>query len=192
MEFTNSPDGINTLFLNKGEVGKFNQNQEQVIDHILEMVDSNFPDAYKRLNMLYNVKVSGNKPMAITRLEKFRKVRRFIRCNLLVSDNIPDITDDGRFNLEQVPCPLKGTGDCKEENIICNPKQATHLSQRELEIVDLICEPLSDLDISKRLFISLHTAVNHRKNILRKLNLHSKEEIIIWAFENGLRKREHE
>lgn len=192
MEFTNSPDGLNTLFFNKGEVVKFTQNQEQVIDHVLEMVESNYPEAYKRLKENYCMKTTGIKPMAVTRFEKFRKARRFIRCNFLVSDNIPDITEDGHFNLEQVPCPLKGTCDCKDENYICNPKPSSTLSPREYEVVNLICEPLSDQDIANRLFISLHTAENHRKNILRKLKLHSKEEIIIWAFEHGLRSKENE
>lgn len=186
MEFYNDPTGKKTLFSYNGEYKELTQNEEAIIEYHLEMIESNFPLAYKRLCEIYDVNVKGNKPIAITKLEKFRKVRRFIRCNLLVCDNIPDVTPDGRINIENVPCPLKGTGDCKDENCICHPEQCNVLSSREIEIVMLICDCLSDQEIAKRLYISLFTAENHRKNILRKLSLHSKEEIIVWAFKNGI------
>lgn len=188
MEFYNSPDGKKVLYSHNGTFGELTPSDEALIDHKLEMIESNYPKAYSKLCELYDINVKGNKPTAITRIEKFKKVCRFIRCNLLVSDNVPDVTDDGKINMENVPCPLKGTGDCKEENCICNPEPSTSLSARELEIVNLICECLSDQDIATRLFISTHTAENHRKNILRKLQLHGKDEIIVWAFKNGLRK----
>jgi DNA-binding CsgD family transcriptional regulator len=187
MEFYNSPDGKEIFFSNKGEFGKLTEKDELLIDHLLEMIASNYSDAYNRLHELYCIKINGNKPLAISRQEKFKKVRRFIRCNFLVSDSIKDV-DDGRFNLENVICPLKGTGDCKDENCICNPILTTSLTLREIEIVKLICECLSDSEISDKLFVSIYTAENHRKNILRKLNLHSKEQIIVWAHNNGFLK----
>lgn len=189
MEFYYSPDGLKVLFSSNGKFGELAHNDEILIDHLLELIESSYPKAYKRLCDLYEINVKGNKPFAVTRLEKYKKVRRFIRCNLAISDNVIDITDNGQINIENVYCPLKGTGDCKDENCICNPELSTSLSNRELEIVNLICDCLTDQQIADKLYISRFTAENHRKNILHKLNLKGKEEIIVWAFDKGIRKR---
>jgi len=185
MEFYNSPDGKEIFFSKDGEFGRLTENHEQLIDHMLEMIASNYSDAYNRLQEIYCIKISGNKPLAISRIEKYKKVRRFIRCNFLISDDKKDV-DSNHFNLENVPCPLKGTGDCKDENRICNPKPTTGLTLREIDVVKLICQCLPDSEIAEKLFVSTYTAENHRKNILHKLSLHSKEQIIVWALNQGL------
>lgn len=45
----------------------------------------------------------------------------------------------------------------------------SQLSQREIEIVRLIAEGLTNKDIADKLFISVHTIKTHRKNIIKKL-----------------------
>ncbi len=57
------------------------------------------------------------------------------------------------------------------------------LSNREKEIVRLIGEGLTSQEISEKLFIEKSTVDTHRKNILRKLNLHGKTELIRFAVE---------
>ena len=61
-----------------------------------------------------------------------------------------------------------------------------NLSQRELEVIRLIVKGLTSDDIASKLFISKHTVQSHRKNILRKLSLHNKAEIVKFAYENNL------
>jgi DNA-binding NarL/FixJ family response regulator len=63
----------------------------------------------------------------------------------------------------------------------------SQLSEREMEIIQLIVDGLDSKQISSRLFISLHTVQSHRKNILKKLRLHSAAEIIKFALKNKLR-----
>ena len=60
------------------------------------------------------------------------------------------------------------------------------LSPRELQIVQLIAEGLTDNKIGKRLSISGKTVSTHRKNILRKLNLNNTARLIRYAVENSL------
>ena len=61
-----------------------------------------------------------------------------------------------------------------------------NLTERELEVIKLITEGFESQEIANQLFISLHTVQSHRKNIMRKLNVHSASEIVRFAFENGL------
>ncbi len=52
------------------------------------------------------------------------------------------------------------------------------ISKRELEVVQLICEGLANKEISEKLFISEYTVKDHIKNILRKMGVTSRSQII--------------
>jgi DNA-binding NarL/FixJ family response regulator len=60
------------------------------------------------------------------------------------------------------------------------------LTKRELEILKLIGEALSNKEIAGRIFISDQTVSVHRKNIMRKLKVNNSGALIKIAFENGL------
>jgi|WetSurMetagenome_2_1015567.scaffolds.fasta_scaffold65475_2 DNA-binding NarL/FixJ family response regulator len=63
---------------------------------------------------------------------------------------------------------------------------STHLTASEIEIVRLIGEGLTNKEIAQRKFLSIHTIMTHRKNILRKLNVSSASELIIYAIKAGI------
>ncbi len=52
------------------------------------------------------------------------------------------------------------------------------LTERELEVVELICNGLPNKEISKLLSISEYTVKDHIKNIMQKMNISSRSEII--------------
>ncbi|WP_420317784.1 response regulator [Ekhidna sp.] len=60
------------------------------------------------------------------------------------------------------------------------------LSEREIEIIRKLGDGLTSSQISDALFISEHTVKTHRKNILRKLDLHSSSELIQYALNHGI------
>jgi len=60
------------------------------------------------------------------------------------------------------------------------------LSDRELEVLSLIGRGLTSREISEKLIISIHTVNSHRKNLLRKLNMKSPAQLIVFALENML------
>ena len=64
--------------------------------------------------------------------------------------------------------------------------QALGLSSRELEIIQCIVQGKKEYDIGIELSISKNTVHTHKKNILRKLGLHSNSEIVKFAYENNL------
>ncbi|SNT19421.1 two component transcriptional regulator, LuxR family [Ekhidna lutea] len=60
------------------------------------------------------------------------------------------------------------------------------LSEREIEIIRKLGDGLTSSQIADTLFISEHTVKTHRKNILKKLDLHSSSELIQYALNNGI------
>lgn len=60
------------------------------------------------------------------------------------------------------------------------------LSARQKEILRMLANGMANREISEQLCISVNTAETHRKNIMRKLNLHSLSEIIKFALVHGL------
>jgi DNA-binding NarL/FixJ family response regulator len=60
------------------------------------------------------------------------------------------------------------------------------LSPRELEVLRLICEGLSNRDIAGRLGLSINTVAVHRSNIMRALGVHKTAELVMYAIPNGL------
>ncbi len=61
------------------------------------------------------------------------------------------------------------------------PMQPSHrLSQRELDIAELVVQGLTNRQISASLFISQRTADTHVSNILHKLGLSSREQVADW------------
>ena len=65
-------------------------------------------------------------------------------------------------------------------------QQIEPLSDRELEVLQLIGSGLSNQEIANQLFISLNTVRTHTKNINSKLNVHSRTQAIVKAKEAGL------
>lgn len=60
------------------------------------------------------------------------------------------------------------------------------LSEREKEIISLICQELTSAEIADKLFLSPLTVETHRKNILRKTNSKTIVGLIKFAIENKL------
>jgi DNA-binding NarL/FixJ family response regulator len=60
------------------------------------------------------------------------------------------------------------------------------LSARELEVVRLIGRGLSNVGIATELSISASTVKNHLTSIYSKLGLHTRAELVAWAWEHGL------
>lgn len=60
------------------------------------------------------------------------------------------------------------------------------LSEREKEIIVGVVKGLTNKEIADQLFISIHTVLTHRRNIARKLEIHSPAGLVIYAIVNGI------
>ncbi len=52
------------------------------------------------------------------------------------------------------------------------------LTQRQMQVIKLICDGLTNKEIAEKLFISEYTVKDHLKKIMKKLNINSRNEII--------------
>jgi two-component system NarL family response regulator len=66
------------------------------------------------------------------------------------------------------------------------PVAAPRLTERELEVLRLVARGHGNREIAKTLFISENTVKNHVRNILEKLQLHSRMEAVMYAVKEKL------
>ncbi|WP_372729575.1 response regulator [Nocardioides sp.] len=60
------------------------------------------------------------------------------------------------------------------------------LTDRELEVLRLVARGMNNREIARQLFISENTVKNHVRNILEKLQLHSRMEAVMYAVKEKL------
>jgi DNA-binding NarL/FixJ family response regulator len=60
------------------------------------------------------------------------------------------------------------------------------LTPRELQVLQLICNGLSNREISTRLDVSINTVAVHRANIMATLGVHNTAELVVYALQHGL------
>ena len=91
--------------------------------------------------------------------------------------NIYDSTDEIRHKLERL--------HEDEANESATDEQLA-LSTREKEIVVCVVKGMTNREIADRLYLSTHTVITHRRNIARKLQIHSASGLTVYAIVNKL------
>ena len=89
---------------------------------------------------------------------------------------IDDVMDGNRFISESIDC----------EALTEFTFDDADLTSREKEVLQLICEGLTNSAIAHTLFISPHTATRHRANLMKKLNVHNRVDLVKAASSRGL------
>lgn len=93
---------------------------------------------------------------------------------------IRKVLDGGRYFSSEITEALafKSTAEAPILIEVC--------SERELEIVKLVSEGMSNQQIADKLFLSVRTVETHRKNIMAKLELNNVAGLVRLAFQQGL------
>ncbi len=66
------------------------------------------------------------------------------------------------------------------------PLKEITFSEREIEVLRLICEGYSNLEIGQKLFISSHTVDGHRRNLISKTGVKNTANLVMFAMKNGI------
>jgi DNA-binding NarL/FixJ family response regulator len=61
-----------------------------------------------------------------------------------------------------------------------------HLTQREIEIIQLICQGYSNMEIGEKLFLSKRTVEKHRANIMEKTNTNNTASLVMFAIKHNI------
>jgi len=97
-----------------------------------------------------------------------------------------------KFELQQSITEVYKGGNYFSQEIIqqlafksINSQNSDELTNRENDILNLICKGHTSQEIADQLFISIKTVEVHRSNIFRKANIRNTAELIIWAIKNN-------
>src|SRR5579862_8088291 len=74
----------------------------------------------------------------------------------------------------------------REESERAQRIPAPRLTEREIQVLKLVARGMNNRDIAKELFISENTVKNHVRNILEKLQIHSRMEAVMIAVRQKL------
>ena len=161
-----------------GSSERVTEQSTEIIGYILDKIEHFYPKAYTALVQEYS-KCKPNLPFF-----RYRLVNRFCKCNFGNIDNVSDVEDSGKFNLECVPCPLRG--ECKYEYIICRPEFEHLITDAELRVLRLWYLGKKKEEIADALYLSIHTVNNHIRNAFTRLGIHEKSEFVKYAEQNRL------
>lgn len=67
-----------------------------------------------------------------------------------------------------------------------NHKQDVKLTPREREILKLICQGLSNAEISEKISLSLRTVEGHKSNLINKTGVRNSVSLVMYALKNNL------
>jgi DNA-binding NarL/FixJ family response regulator len=72
-----------------------------------------------------------------------------------------------------------------EMNLEKRKSEGTEISEREVEVLRLISQGLTNQEIAEKLFLSFHTADSHRRNLVEKLGARNTADLVRIGLERG-------
>ncbi len=117
-------------------------------------------------------------------------VMSYVKKDCELTEIINAVEETGRGNkffcgqiLETIRKASIDVNDIDFDSFSCEP---VILSDRENEIITLIAEGLTNIQIAEQLFLSNHTVNTHRKNIMSKLGVKNTAGIVMYAVKTNL------
>ena len=99
-----------------------------------------------------------------------------------IIDSVKETALGNKFFCGQILETIRKEGidvkELSEVEFTCDP---IVLSLREIEVITLIAEGFTNVEISEKLFLSRHTVNTHRKNIMAKLGVKNTAGIVMYA-----------
>lgn len=89
-------------------------------------------------------------------------------------------------DIDTIKNKLKKLFSTENEESTETTEEQQSLSAREKEIVVCVVKGMTNREIADTLFLSAHTVITHRRNIARKLQIHSTSGLTIYAIMNKL------
>jgi DNA-binding CsgD family transcriptional regulator len=164
----------NLLLLTDGKISSFDSMPAWLFTYLLSVIES-----------------SQEITSALDKLclkEPMERIRKFVTCRFGSCDDVPDADSRGNLQDEFFQCAIRGC--CPHEGVLCSPIKAPYgyITNRELDVIQLIAEDLPNKLIADELDISITTVGTHIQHIHLKIGCHSNAGVVSWAARNGLLK----
>jgi len=151
---------------------------EEQKDYSVKLYESRHNNIEEKLDDLINLIIkylptSGDTLRLADILEDLRLCNRDLNLHTFLEDKIliPKIRKIEKKTQYEEQKPVEETEE---------------LSEREKDIVRSVAKGLSNKEIADEHFISIHTVITHRRNISRKLGIHSSAGLTVYAILNKL------
>ena len=192
----NSFDGMHVVIDAENGRQFLNQLQDTTIDVVLLDIQMPVMDGYETCKLLLN---------------RFPDVKILIVSQLTSRESIHKIMELGAHgyftkntNPEQLELAIRSMheegfyfglelGSVIKEAMLWennNPVEVVHhkdlFSDRELQIIRMICNEMKSKEIAEKLFINIRTVESHRKHVMEKSNSKNFIGVILFALKNGI------
>jgi DNA-binding NarL/FixJ family response regulator len=108
-------------------------------------------------------------------------------CNMAeLQEAILKVYDSGFFFSDLIKSALQKSSEFRTKQIQSFNRIDIELTNREKEIIQLICHELTNAEIAERLFISARTVEGHRNNLLLKTGSKNTAGLVVFAIKNGI------
>lgn len=135
-------------------------NIEEKLDELINLIIKYLP-------------TEGNVPMLTDVLEDLQQCNRDLNLHTFLEDEV------------LVP-KIRKMEKKTDSDYAKHEKTVEELSEREKDIVRSVAKGQSNKEIADEHFISIHTVITHRRNISRKLAIHSSAGLTVYAILNKL------
>ena len=143
-------------------------------------------------NFLPNTKILAITPeqsneMILRAMDAGVKSHVMVHCSEKeIADAILETAKGNKFFCSTIVTKLMEK-DVEKENKSPEPScEPIKISSRELEIIEYIAQGFTTKEIAAQLFLSVHTVMTHRKNIMNKLGVKNTAGIVIYAVKENL------
>ena len=101
-------------------------------------------------------------------------------CSVIDSNSLKEYDDHLSI------CDDPETIATKINQLLCTDDEEEKESEQETEIITCVVKGMTNKAIADQLYLSIHTVITHRRNIARKLQIHSPAGLTIYAIVNKL------
>jgi DNA-binding NarL/FixJ family response regulator len=154
------------------------------INQFASVIGNHQPDVIFIGNKLYD-KLDVNELKSLQTENKFSIIVLTEKNNVisdpLVNEQIFD--HDGRIEILH---KIKLANQKSNNNNKKKKKDNNKISKREKAVLACVAKGLTNKEIAEELFISTHTAITHRKNIVRKLGIKTVSGLTVYAILNKI------
>jgi DNA-binding CsgD family transcriptional regulator len=175
-------------YLKKEDLNIYNT---RVFPDNLKVLNSIAPEKQKEYVFTTNYRVRNRKGEVLSFIEKYMYIRSTPEGLPIISlgfgFDISDIKSDTKIVHTVKHIHTNGFNSANEyllKNYYFVKDKDGLLSRRELEVLKWICEGMTSQEIADKLFISINTVHNHKKNMREKTNCKSIAELLSYAIRN--------